>query len=132
MNVELSLRLGDKIGGHLVFGHVDGLGTIAGLHRVGEFYDLEVEFPANLSRYIAQKGSIAVDGISLTVAAVAGPRFAVAVIPFTFEQTNLPHRRAGDRVNLEVDMLARYVERMLGATQPGELSVEFLREHGFA
>lgn len=132
VNVETSLRLGDKLGGHLVFGHVDGLGTIINLRRMGEFYELGVEFPVDLARYIAEKGSIAVDGISLTVASLSGQRFSVAVIPFTFEQTNLRHRRLGDRVNLEVDMLARYVERMLGSGRSGGLSEEFLSEHGFA
>ena len=132
VNVETSLRLGDKLGGHLVFGHVDGLGTIVNLRRVGEFYDLGVEFPTNLARYITEKGSISVDGISLTVASLAGPRFSVAVIPFTFDQTNLRDRRVGERVNLEVDMLARYVERMLRSGESGELSKDFLSEHGFA
>ncbi|HOE12395.1 MAG TPA: riboflavin synthase [bacterium] len=131
VNIETSLRLGDKLGGHLVFGHVDGLGTITQLRQVGDFYDLTVEFPAELSRYIAEKGSISIDGISLTVATLSGNRLTVAVIPYTFEQTVLKYRRVGDRVNLEVDMLARYVERMLHADSKGELSKEFLAEHGF-
>jgi riboflavin synthase len=132
VNMETSLRLGDKLGGHLIFGHVDGLGTIVNLRRMGEFYDLGVEFPANLTRYIAEKGSIAVDGISLTVASLVAARFSAAVIPFTFDQTNLRHRRVGDRVNLEVDMLARYVERMLRSSESTGLSEEFLSKHGFA
>ncbi len=131
VNLETSLRLGDKLGGHLVFGHVDGLGVIADLRRSDEFYELTIQFPEGLSRYIAEKGSISVDGISLTVASMSADRFTVAVIPYTFEETTLQHRRAGDRVNLEVDMLARYVERMLGQQPPSGVTKEFLTEHGF-
>lgn len=131
VNIETSLRLGDKLGGHLVFGHVDGLGTIANLGQTDEFYELTVEFPEELSRYIAEKGSISIDGISLTVASISANRFSVAVIPYTFEETTLQHRRVGDKVNLEVDMLARYVERMLGKEQSSRVTKEFLSEHGF-
>ena len=131
VNLETSLRLGDKLGGHLVFGHVDGLGIIANLGQTDEFYELTVEFPEDLSRYIAEKGSISIDGISLTVASIPANRFSVAVIPYTFEETTLQHRRVGDKVNLEVDMLARYVERMLGKQGSTGMTREFLSEHGF-
>ncbi len=131
INLETSLRLGDKLGGHLVFGHVDGLGVIANLGQTDEFYELTVEFPEGLSHYIAEKGSISIDGISLTVASISTKRFSVAVIPYTFEETTLQYRRVGDKVNLEVDMLARYVERMLGKEQSTGMTREFLSEHGF-
>ena len=131
VNVETSLRLGDKLGGHLVYGHVDGLGTIDALRNAGEFYDLQVTFPNQLSRYIAEKGSISIDGVSLTVSSLSASRFSVAVIPYTIEETNLQFRHVGDRVNLEVDMLARYVERMLNPNNPSELTKDFLSEHGF-
>jgi riboflavin synthase len=117
VNLELSLKLGDELGGHLVYGHVDGVGRIRSIAKEGESWRVRVELPAQLARYVAEKGSIAVDGISLTVAGVgrdaAGDWFEVAIIPHTFAVTTLGAAKAGDGVNLEVDMLARYVARML-------------------
>jgi riboflavin synthase len=113
VNLERSLRLGDELGGHIVFGHVDAVGTIAALEPAGESHRLEVEIPDPILPLIAVKGSIAVDGISLTVNAIEGNRFAVNVIPHSWAETTLPDRRAGDPVNVEVDMLARYVARQL-------------------
>jgi len=114
VNLEKSLRLADRIDGHLVSGHVDGVGTVAAFDDLGGSVRLEIEAPASLARYIARKGSIAVDGVSLTVNAVEGARFEVNIIPHTREVTTLRNLRPGARVNLEIDMLARYVERMLG------------------
>ena len=114
VNLEKSLRLSDRIDGHLVSGHVDGVGTVTAFDDLGGSVRLEIEVPEGLARYIAQKGSIAVDGVSLTVNALNGTRFEVNVIPHTREVTTLRHLERGARVNLEVDMLARYVERMLG------------------
>lgn len=113
VNLERSLRIGDELGGHIVFGHVDAVGEILALDPVGESHRLEVRVPAALAPLIAVKGSIAVDGISLTVNEVDADRFAVNVIPHTWRATNLCERKAGDRVNVEVDMLARYVARQL-------------------
>jgi riboflavin synthase len=114
VNLEKSLRLSDRLDGHLVSGHVDGVGTVTAFEDLGGSARLEIEAPAALARYIARKGSIAVDGVSLTVNAVDGSRFEVNVIPHTREVTTLRNLKAGSRVNVEVDMLARYVERMLG------------------
>jgi riboflavin synthase len=114
VNLEKSLRLADRIDGHLVSGHVDGVGTVVAFDDLGGSYRLEIAAPAELSRYLARKGSIAVDGVSLTVNAVEGIHFEVNIIPHTRAVTTLRHLAPGARVNLEVDMLARYVERMLG------------------
>ena len=113
INLERSLRLGDELGGHLVFGHVDAVGEIVALAQAGETWRLEVAVPEALSPLIAVKGSVAVDGISLTVNEAASDRFACTIIPHTWAHTTLCDRRVGDRVNLEADMLARYVARQL-------------------
>lgn len=112
VNLEKSLRLSDRLGGHLVQGHVDGVGTVAAFEDVGGSWRLAIDAPAALARYIAKKGSICVDGVSLTVNAVDGPRFEINVIPHTRAVTTFARLVAGARVNLEVDLLARYVERM--------------------
>jgi riboflavin synthase len=113
LNLELSLKLGDELGGHLVYGHVDGAGTIVSMTPEGGSVRFVFEAPAELARFIAAKGSVAVDGISLTVNEVEGNRFGVNVISHTQTVTTLGQARVGQRVNLEVDMLARYVERLL-------------------
>jgi riboflavin synthase len=118
VNLEKSLRLADRIDGHLVSGHVDGVGTVTAFDELGGSARLEIEAPAELARYIARKGSIAVDGVSLTVNAVDGARFEINVIPHTRAVTTLGNLAVGTRVNLEVDMIARYVER-LAAFGPG-------------
>lgn len=113
VNLERSLRIGDELGGHIVFGHVDAVGEITDLSAVAESHRLEVRVPAQLAPLVAVKGSVAIDGISLTVNETEGDRLAVNVIPHTWAETNLPARHVGDRVNVEVDMLARYVARQL-------------------
>ena len=113
VNLEKSLRLADRLGGHLVSGHVDGVGRVVRFDAVGEDRLLEIEAPRDLARYIARKGSVAVNGVSLTVNAVDDARFSIKLIPHTLAMTNLAHLDAGMKVNLEVDMLARYVERMV-------------------
>jgi riboflavin synthase len=113
VNLERSLRIGDEMGGHVVFGHVDAVGEILALDPAGESHRLEVKVPASLAPLIAIKGSIAVDGISLTVNEAGADRFAVNVIPHSWRATNLAERKVGDLVNVEVDMLARYVARQL-------------------
>lgn len=112
VNLEKSLRLSDRIDGHIVSGHVDGVGTVIAFEELGGSARLEIEAPAELARYIARKGSIAVDGVSLTVNAVQGARFEINVIPHTRAVTTLGELVVGARVNLEVDMIARYVERL--------------------
>ncbi|HRE13816.1 MAG TPA: riboflavin synthase, partial [Usitatibacteraceae bacterium] len=119
VNLEKSLRLADRIGGHLVSGHVDGTGTVAAFEDLGGSWRLAIDAPAPLARYIALKGSIAVDGVSLTVNAVEGARFEINVIPHTRAVTTLGRLSAGAAVNLEVDMTARYLERLMAAGGDG-------------
>lgn len=113
VNLEKALKLSDRLDGHLVLGHVDGVGEVTKVERLGANRLLRVRAPASLSRYIARKGSIAVHGVSLTVNAVRGAEFEVNLIPHTLAVTTLNGLRVGDRVNLEVDPLARYAERLL-------------------
>lgn len=113
LNLERSLRVGDRISGHFVFGHVDTVGTIVSFEPEGEGQRLTISHPPDFGRYVADKGSVAVDGISLTVCAPQGNRFSIALIPHTLEVTTLGNRAAGDLVNLEADMLARYARRAL-------------------
>ena len=134
VNLERALRSGDRLGGHLVLGHVDGVGTIRRMDRRTEGSLLEVTPPEELLAYVAAKGSIAIDGISLTVAALRDASFTIAIIPHTLQHTTLAGVRVGGRVNLEVDVLARYVERQLEvrATRSRDpLTLERLREIGY-
>ena len=112
VNLEKALRLSDRLGGHLVSGHVDGIGTIAAIEPDARSQRWRVEAPRELMRYIAAKGSVCVDGVSLTVNALDGHAFEVNLVPHTVAHTTFADRRVGDRVNLEIDMLARYVERL--------------------
>ncbi len=112
INLEKSMRLSDRLGGHLVSGHVDGVGTVTAVKPVDANRELMVRFPAELGRYIARKGSIAINGVSLTVNVVTTDTFSVNLIPHTLAVTNLKDLKQGDRVNLEIDLVARYVERM--------------------
>jgi len=113
VNLEKAMRLSDFIGGHLVSGHVDGVGEVVKFDRIGESHELVIRAPAELAKYIARKGSIAVDGVSLTTNRVSGAEFSINLIPHTVEVTTLKRCKPGARVNLEVDLIARYVERML-------------------
>ena len=113
VNLERALAAGARMGGHVVQGHVDGVGTLAELSGPPEACLLRVEAPQGLGRYLVEKGFIAVDGVSLTVAGLRDATFTVAVIPYTFQQTVLRSRAPGDLLNLEVDILAKYVERLL-------------------
>ena len=114
VNLEKALRLSDRLGGHLVSGHVDGVGTVVRFEPVGDNRLLAVRVPADLGRYVARKGSITVNGVSLTVNEVESDVLRVNLIPHTLAQTNLGRLRSGAQVNLEVDLVARYIERMLG------------------
>lgn len=120
VNVETSLRVGDKLGGHLVAGHVDGIGEVLRFAQVQESWELVIRAPGELARYLAYKGSITVNGVSLTVNRVtdvaAGCEFSINVIPHTHAVTTLRNLRQGSRVNLEVDLIARYLERLLHRT----------------
>jgi riboflavin synthase len=112
VNLEKAMRLSDRLGGHLVTGHVDAVGRIIGIEPDGRSQRWRFELPEQLARYVAAKGSICVDGVSLTVNDVDGPRFGVNLIPHTLEATAFKARRVGDAVNIEVDLVARYVERL--------------------
>ncbi len=135
VNLERPLAVGSRLGGHFVQGHVDGIGTIAAMTPAGDGAVMSIEFPLPLERYLVSKGSIAVDGVSLTVASITGNSFGVAVIPYTLQQTNLGRLRPGDLVNLEVDILAKYFERFfqlgLGQERSDKWNVEYLKEQGF-
>jgi riboflavin synthase len=114
VNLEKAMRLSDRLGGHLVSGHVDGIGEVVEFKPAGESYLLVVKAPGSLLKYIAKKGSVTVDGVSLTVNEIAGDKFEVNLIRHTLAMTTLCDLKAGVKVNLEVDMVARYVERLIG------------------
>jgi len=113
VNLEKALRMADRIGGHLVSGHVDGVGEVLNFEPIGESHELVIRAPAALAGYIARKGSVTVDGVSLTVNAVSGQDFSLNLIPHTVAVTTLKRLARGTKVNLEIDLIARYVERML-------------------
>ena len=130
VNLEPSLALGDRLGGHLVSGHVDCLGTVRHLESDARSIRLAIEIPAEFARYVAKKGSVTVDGVSLTVNQVAGAVFEVNIIPHTAEVTIIGDYAVGSTVNIEVDLLARYLERLLSKDEGG-VTMEFLKEHGY-
>ena len=132
VNLEKALRLADRLGGHLVSGHVDGVGKVVSITADARSQRWTFEVPADLARYIAAKGSICIDGTSLTVNEVANTRFGVNLIPHTVAHTAFHARHAGDVVNIEVDVIARYVERLIGSGQAPRLDEAFLKQHGFA
>lgn len=118
VNLEPSLRLGDELGGHFVFGHVDGVATLAGIEQDGESWRLTIKPPRDLMGYIAPKGSVSLNGVSLTVNEVDADTFGVNIIPHTWDKTNLSTLQKGDRMHIEIDMLARYVARMVEYKMP--------------
>jgi len=113
VNLERPMRLADRLGGHLVTGHVDGVGAVASIERQGEFTIITFEVPAPLGALLVPKGSVAVDGISLTVNICRKRRFSVAIIPFTLRHTNLRARKVGDKVNIETDLIGKYVQNFM-------------------
>lgn len=115
VNLEKALRLSDRLGGHLVSGHVDGIGEVKKFAPLGESHELIIKAPKALARYIARKGSITVNGVSLTTNAVKGRRFSINLIPHTVAATTLKHLKPGSPVNLEIDLIARYAERIMSA-----------------
>ena len=124
VHLERALRLGDPLDGHIVSGHVDDVGTVASVSQEKESVVIWVEVPTHLARYIATKGSVTMDGVSLTVNEVSGPRFRVNIIPYTTNHTGLGRLKAGNGVNLEVDLLARYLERLVGADAPSGATLD--------
>ena len=138
VNLERPLRLGDRLGGHLVAGHIDGVGRIAAHGRRGEALDITIEAASSLLRYVVEKGSIAIDGISLTVNTVDGRGFSVSLIPHTQAVTTLADKAVGSAVNLEVDLIGKYVEKLVapygaltGQAARG-ISLETLKDNGYA
>ncbi len=133
VNLERALRLNDRLGGHFVTGHLDGVGVITEKRKERDFVNLRVRVPEIVLKYIVPKGSIAIDGISLTVNEVRGNEIRLTLIPYTLEQTTLMDKREGEPVNLEADLLGKYVDRLINprSGKAEGLSLGFLREHGF-
>lgn len=131
VNLEAALRAGKMMGGHIVQGHVDGVGTIASVSQLAESKVIKVCASAELLRYVVEKGSIAVDGISLTVALCDDKSFTVSVIPHTIGATTLELKMAGDKVNLETDIIGKYVEKFLNGRNESGVTVDLLRSSGF-
>ena len=133
VNLERALRLNDRLGGHIVTGHIDGIGVILEKRREKDFLGLRVRIPPSISRYVVQKGSIAIDGISLTVNQCQGEEIQITLIPYTIEKTTLIDKKVGDQVNVEADILGKYVEKMLdrGVGESERVDLSFLKKHGF-
>lgn len=131
VNLERAMRLDGRVGGHLVSGHIDGLGKIVDKVVEGENCIFEISVATELSKYIIKKGSVAVEGISLTVAEVNVERFKICLIPHTLKETTLGKKNIGNLLNIEVDMLGKYVERFLNKWEKKEITLDFLAEHGF-
>jgi riboflavin synthase len=132
VNFERALKLNDRLGGHIVTGHIDGIGMIAEKRKEGDFLHLKIRIPKFLSKYIVQKGSIAVDGISLTVNECENEEVKMTLIPHTIEKTTLISKNTGDRVNVEADIIGKYVEKMLDrGDEKSKMDLSFLKEHGF-
>ncbi|MHB1399063.1 MAG: riboflavin synthase [Trichloromonadaceae bacterium] len=133
VNLERALRLGDRLGGHLVSGHVDGVAVLLEKSQDGNAVRLRFRMAAELNRLVVEKGSITIDGISLTVNQVSEETFSLAIIPQTLAATNLHHRHPGSRVNIETDIIGKYVSRLLGQRGDAKSSIDldFLAKHGF-
>lgn len=129
VNLEKALAVGDRLGGHFVSGHVDGLGSIASIKLLGQSWQVKITVPQALQRYIAEKGSICIDGVSLTVNTLTADGFEVNIIPHTLQETIIQQYKTGTKINLEVDLIARYLERLI-PTQTG-VNYEMLMQNGF-
>jgi riboflavin synthase len=132
VNLERALKLTDRLGGHIVTGHIDGIGVIVEKRKEVDFIHLRIRIPKAISRYVVQKGAIAIDGISLTVNECQEEEVQLALIPYTIAKTTLVEKRVGDHINMEADILAKYVEKMLdqGGRKSKEIDLSFLKEHG--
>lgn len=131
VNLERAMRLSDRLGGHIVSGHIDGTARLKEVRKEGESVRLSFSLDKELLRYVINKGSIAIDGISLTVNEVGDGSFSVNIIPHTAQNTTILDRKAGDEVNIEVDIIGKYVERLLGKGKESKIDRSFLGEHGF-
>jgi riboflavin synthase len=130
INLERALKMSDRLGGHLVTGHVDGTGYVTEVTKGAGSLTMTIRVPHELASYIVEKGSVAVDGVSLTTSRIAGDEFQVVVIPYTAQNTTLGRKRAGDRVNIEVDLIGKYIKRFMQQGGAG-INKGFLAEHGF-
>lgn len=134
LNLERALALNSRLGGHIVSGHVDCIGKLTSIEKLSDFYNLTFEIPENKSKYIVYKGSVTINGISLTIADITDNIFKVAIIPHTYQNTTLKNLKIGDIVNIETDILGKYVEKMLSAKdnkKEDTISIDFLKENGF-
>lgn len=131
VNLERALKLSDRLGGHIVSGHVDGIGTIKSIQRDEIAVWFEIKAPFEILKYIVYKGSVTIDGISLTVAYADDYTFKVSIIPHTFQKTVLFYKKTGDEVNIECDILSKYVEKMLMFDSKKGINMDFLRDNGF-
>lgn len=131
VNLEPALAVSERLGGHLVSGHVDGIGVVRSKQAEGRAWRFDIELPQELTRYVPKKGSITVDGVSLTINEVSGRLFSITIIPHTLDETIIGDYSVGTAVNIEVDMMARYLERLLGKDEHGGLTAEFLKAQGY-
>ncbi len=132
INLERALSANGRFGGHIVSGHIDGVGKIVSIKPVNGFYDLEIKLEPEEAKFVVKKGSVAINGISLTIAEVSGDRIRLAIIPHTFENTSLAQSKAGDFVNIETDILSKYIEKFLSTgDNRSRISVDFLQRNGF-
>jgi len=132
VNLERAMGVNGRFGGHIVSGHIDGMGEVVNIKKVGSFYNIEIELPSELSKYTIKKGSIGVNGISLTIAEIKDNIITIAVIPHTYENTNLKYLKTGDFVNIETDILAKYVEKFLSTgDNRSRIDYDFLTENGY-
>lgn len=131
VNLERALTLNSRLGGHIVTGHIDGVAKVKSIKKESEFYNMSFEVKKDLTKYIVKKGSVTLNGISLTVADITTTNFSIAIIPHTFENTNLKFLQTDDFVNIEVDILAKYIEKILSTDNNKTLDENFLKENGF-
>ena len=134
VNLERALTLNTRLGGHIVSGHIDCTGKLVSAEKISDFYNLKFEIPHNMTKYIIYKGSVTINGISLTVAEINDNIFTVAIIPHTYKNTVLKYLKQGESVNIETDIFAKYVEKLLGLNDNktnSNISMEFLKENGF-
>ncbi len=131
VNLERSIRADSRLGGHFVLGHIDTTGIITGIQKLTNSHSVKISFPEEFGKYLVRVGSVAIDGISLTAADVEKSSFTVAIIPHTWQETNLNIKKTGDTVNLEFDILGKYIAKFLGLDKDSKLSEEWLKELGY-
>ena len=134
VNLERSLKLNDRLGGHFVQGHTNGIGTILEINKLGENYFLKIKVDESLEKYLIEEGSITIDGVSLTIAELDGSKFGISLIPHTWHNTIIQYKKIGDKVNVEIDVLAKYIEKLLGKNGSNDninITENWLKELGY-